>query len=70
MPTSTSSPQYTETEARRLLMECSLTISSYGWRLAKAGYPFRQPHNAAKLLTEIDQLLFPETERQAKQRQA
>jgi hypothetical protein len=42
-----------------LLMECSLILSSFRWKLEKAGYPFREPPNLNQTLAQIDALCFP-----------
>jgi hypothetical protein len=49
-------------QARRLLATAAITISSFRWKLADAGHPFREPPGVAQLLREIDALIFPEAQ--------
>lgn len=46
--------------ARELLLRAGLMLSAYHWRLAKAGYPFREPAGLIELQNEIDAYLFPD----------
>ena len=49
-------------QARRLLATASITHSSFRWKLADAGHPFREPPGVSELLREIDAVLFPEAQ--------
>lgn len=48
-----------QTAARDLLMEASVIISSFRNKTANAGYPFQLPPGTARIITEIDLLLYP-----------
>lgn len=44
---------------RELLAAASITISSWRWKLADAGHPFREPPGVSELLKAIDRAVFP-----------
>lgn len=44
---------------RELLARASITISSWRWKLADAGHPFREPPGVSDLLKQIDRAVFP-----------
>jgi hypothetical protein len=49
-------------QARRLLATAAITISSFRWKLADAGHPFREPPGVSELMRQIDAMLFPEAQ--------
>ncbi len=53
-------------DARETLMQASLVLSSFRWKLQKAGYPFCEPPGVTAMLRDIDALCFPEPEKQNK----
>lgn len=50
-------------DARQTLMHASLLLSSFRWKLRKAGYPFCEPPGVDAMLRDIDTLCFPEPEK-------
>lgn len=66
MPAKTAKPAPPLDEStRRLLMEASLTIASFRWRLEKAGYPFREPPAVGRILAQIDGAVYPDENRKS-----
>jgi len=62
-------PDQAPDPANILLMECSLLISSFRWKLREAGYPFREPPNVDRTLARIDATCTPEPDlRRSQQR--
>lgn len=55
-------------DARSTMCGAALLISSFKWKLAKAGYPFSEPPGVDAILRDIDALCFPEPEKQNKKR--
>jgi len=53
----------TDRDMRNTLMHAALILSSFRWKLRKAGYPFCEPPGVDALLRDIDTLCFPEPEK-------
>lgn len=53
-------------DAKSTMCGAALLISSFKWKLAKAGYPFSEPPGVDAILRDIDALCFPEPEKQNK----
>jgi hypothetical protein len=47
-------------DAKSTMCGAALLISSFKWKLAKAGYPFTEPPGVDAILRDIDVLCFPE----------
>jgi hypothetical protein len=50
-------------DAKSTMCGAALLISSFKWKLAKAGYPFTEPPGVDAILRDIDKLCFPEETR-------
>ena len=49
-----------EREVRNVLAAAGIAIGAWRWRLAAAGYPFREPPGLDHLIGRIDAVLYPE----------
>ena len=50
-------------DAKATMCSAALLISSFKWKLAKAGYPFCEPPGVDAILRDIDALCFPDPEK-------
>lgn len=53
-------PDPLDRSTHETLCQASLIISSFRWKLRKAGFPFKEPPGVDAIIRDIDALCFPD----------